>query len=339
MKLRHFAVAAVVLGVARSAHAEPSPPASSAALTAAAGSEKSLEDARRHFGRGVQLYRDRDFRGALAEFNRAYSIGPSYRILYNIGQAELELQDHAAALKTFARYLKDGGDELTPSKRDEVQAILARYADRIAEVRVRVSQAGAEVFVDDVSAGRAPLAEPLIVSAGRHRFTAVADGAPVALQIIEVAGGDHTDVELSFAAPVVVAREPAQAIEPIVTAAPRAPRVPPAAPAPSRAPFWISLGVTGAVGVATLTTGLLAISAKRTLADELDRFPTDEARVRSARSGLATTALATDVLAAVTLVGIGVTTYFALTTRKSPSAGSVQVGLGAGSIVAQGQFQ
>ena len=104
-------------------------------------------------------------------------------------------------------------------------------------------------------------------------------------------------------------------------------------------PFWISLGVTGALSAATVTSGLLTLSAKRNLDDELDKFPTDEARVRSARAGLATKALLTDVLGGATLVGIGVTTYFALTAPKSPGNGSVGIVLGPGSLVARGEFR
>ena len=337
MRASSCLLAAVLLTATSAAHAEPAsaPPAGAGqgAVEPAGASEKNLDQARRHFGRGVQLYRDRDFRGSLAEFNRAYSLGPSYRILYNIGQAELELQDHAAALQTFTRYLNDAGAELTAAKREEVEAIIARAHERVAEVTIRVNGADAEIFIDDVSAGKAPLTAPVIVSAGRHRITAVAEGLPIALRILELAGGDHPEIELTLTAPVVVKDEPRAVVvatHSVVVAA---------APHPSRTPFWVSLGVTGALGAATLVTGILSLSAKQSLDRELDRFPTDEDRVTSARSGLATTAVVTDVLGAATLVGACVTTYFALTTLKSPSGSSVKVGLGPGSLMAVGQFQ
>ena len=104
-------------------------------------------------------------------------------------------------------------------------------------------------------------------------------------------------------------------------------------------PFWISLGVTGAAGVATVTSGLLSMSARRSLDDELNKFPTDQAAVRGARQQVSTTALLTDVLGAATLIGIGATTYLAVTTFKSPRKPAFGLGVGPGSIVAQGQFQ
>lgn len=335
MRASSCLLAAVLLTATSAAHAEPAsaPAAGQGPVEPGAAAEKNLDEARRHFGRGVQLYRDRDFRGALAEFNRAYSIGPSYRILYNIGQAELELQDHAAALQTFTHYVNDAGTELTAAKREEAEAIISRARERVAEVTIRVNGADAEIFIDDVSAGKAPLTEPVIVSAGRHRITAVSEGLPIALRVLELAGGDHPEIELTLSAPVAVKEEPRPVVAPAVTTAVAA------APHPTRTPFWVSLGVTGALGAATLVTGILSLSAKQSLDTELDRFPTDEARVTSARSGLATTSLLTDVLGAATLVGAGVTTYFALTTLKSPSGSTVKVGLGPGSLMAVGQFQ
>ncbi|CAN5923036.1 hypothetical protein BH11MYX4_BH11MYX4_46470 [soil metagenome] len=320
----------ITLGLAQSAHAEPA-----AAQPAAASQEKNLQEARLHFGRGVQLYRDRDFPGALAEFKRAYAIGPSFRILFNIGQAQLEVLDYAAAMDTFTRYLKGGGTEIPADKRAEVEDILTRCRERIAEVTVHATQPRAEIFVDDVSVGREPLAGPLLVSAGRHRLSAVVDGFPIAVRIIEVAGGDHPSVELAFVTPMAVVRPPArEESRPIGPAAP-----PHLAPSPSRVPFWISLGLTGAFGVATVTSGLLAVSARRSLDEELNRFPTDQDAVRGARQHLSTTALVTDVVGAATLLGVGATAYFALTTFKSPSKPAFGLGVGPGSIVAQGRFR
>jgi hypothetical protein len=51
------------------------------------------EAARAHFRMGVDFYRERNFRAALIEFQRAYRAAPHYKLLYNLGQASVELQE------------------------------------------------------------------------------------------------------------------------------------------------------------------------------------------------------------------------------------------------------
>ena len=67
------------------------------------------ERAREHFERGVDYYGEGDYRAALIEFQRAYSIQPTYRLLYNLGQVAYELRDYAAKVaecKTFDKRAK-----------------------------------------------------------------------------------------------------------------------------------------------------------------------------------------------------------------------------------------
>src|SRR5262245_11721856 len=77
--------------------------------TAAAYADNPGREAGKHFQRGVDLYNDGDFRGALVEFKKAYSIWPRANVLYDIGQTEYQLLDYAAALKTMERYLSETG--------------------------------------------------------------------------------------------------------------------------------------------------------------------------------------------------------------------------------------
>jgi len=327
-----LAVAAVVLTVAGSAYGAPPPPPTAATVAPAPPPPPvNLEEARLRFSRGVKLYREGDFRAALAEFNRANELGPSYRILYNIGQAQVELRDYAAAMKTFARYLEDGGSDISKDKYDEIATIIATCSERVAEVTVKVNRPDAEVFVDDVSVGKRPLGEALIVGAGQRRISAVVDGLPPVVRVIEVTGGDRLNVELSFDAPVAPAEAPSTAAKPVVV-------VPPSLAPPSHTPFWVSLIVTGALGAATLTTGILALSAKTRLDRELGRFPSDDDHIASERTSVKTASLATDILGAATFLGAGVTTYFAVTTLGSPKSAAVRVGVGPGTIAAEGHF-
>src|SRR6266478_2010920 len=83
------------------------------AASPAALADSKTDEAKTHFKNGADLYDENNFRGALVEFQRAYELAPSYRILFNIGQVEMELQDYAGALTAYARYLREGGPDIS----------------------------------------------------------------------------------------------------------------------------------------------------------------------------------------------------------------------------------
>lgn len=99
------------------------------ALPARADAE---DDARARVKRGLELYDEGDFRLALVELERAYEIAPSYKLLYNIGQIHMQLGEYARAQRAFRRYLDEGGAEITPERRTEVEKDLATVNGRIA---------------------------------------------------------------------------------------------------------------------------------------------------------------------------------------------------------------
>lgn len=140
-----------------------------ALLFGAVPARADTDDARNHFTRAVELFKEGDFRAALIEFQRAYDASPNYKVLYNLGQTNLELQDYAGALRAFRGYLDGGGREIAPARRTQVEGDLKRLESRVARVDVVVNVEGADVTIDDVSVGKSPLSAPVLVSAGRRK--------------------------------------------------------------------------------------------------------------------------------------------------------------------------
>jgi hypothetical protein len=217
----------------------------------------ATNDAATHFGRGVTYYGEGDYPAALVEFKRAYSIAPSWRVLFNIGQSHFQLHEYVEAHTALERFLQEGGDQVKPKQRELAQQELASLSERIGRVTVDSNVTGAAVSVDDQVVGTTPLANPVLMSAGIRRVSAVADGRTPVEQRVSVAGGDTITVHLDFATP---AQAPVAA-----TKAPSTPMsldsTPPEAPArpPNRVPAYIAFG--GAIaGVAVGTTfGVLAL--------------------------------------------------------------------------------
>jgi hypothetical protein len=296
MKKRALALAAALCLLPPSAFAQG--PAPAAHPGAAAG---SASEADAHFRRGVELYKEADYATALIEFRRAYEIDPRYQALYDIGETYDQLQDYASALKTFERYLHDGGPQISAGRRDEVQKEIDKLRTRVASVEVTVNVADVEIAVDDVPVGRSPLAAPLVVSAGRRKISATRAGKPPVTQLLELAGGDSKRLSL------VVPDDGA-----------------PVSPAPSGkvpAAPWV---VTGVLTAGAIVTGALALGASSSLKDKLNVYPNaSPSDISSAHSTTFAFALTTDILIGAAVVAGGISIYFTATagSRGDPPAG------------------
>src|SRR5262249_13662226 len=71
-----------------------------------------VEDAQAAFRAGVDLYTAGDYPAALEEFERAYRLAPTYKILFNLAQVAYQRRDYVLASRYFNRYLDEGGDAI-----------------------------------------------------------------------------------------------------------------------------------------------------------------------------------------------------------------------------------
>lgn len=268
--------------------------------TASADAPKT-GDADSHFRRGVELYKDNDYATALVEFQRAYDIDPKFQVLYNIAGSQVQLQDYAGALKTFQRYLTEGGKKVTPRRKFEVEREIEKLKKRVARLTVTTSEIGAAVSIDDMAAATTPMAEPIVVSAGRRKVTATLAGRPPVTQMVDLAGGDTQTILLQI---------PPKPVVEVVA--------PPARPLGTAA--IVAWSVTGAIVTATVVTGSLALAASGDLKDSLAQFPGDSKAIASARSRTTTFSLATDVLVGTSIAAAGVSLFLTLWKRGAPAA-------------------
>ena len=125
------------------------------------------KEANTHFQRAVSLYSEADYRAALVEFKRAYEIAPHPSVLYNIGEAYYQLQNYAAALDTFEKFVADGGT----THKSEVENTIAILKTRVGKVDITTPTPGWDITIDDEPAGKTPLAKPVSVSIGHRKVT------------------------------------------------------------------------------------------------------------------------------------------------------------------------
>jgi tetratricopeptide (TPR) repeat protein len=296
----------------------------------AAPSDNAKQQASVHFRRGVELFQEEAYRASLAEFQRAYDIAPDYRLLYNIGQAKLEVHDYLGAAESYERYLSAGYADIAAERRAEVEQALSALRERVAKVQIVVNRDAAEVFIDDVKVGSSPISAAVRVNVGGHRVMARTAYGSTDTEVIDVAGGDNVKVTLELAAP-------AQAAAPV---APVKQDKSWNAAEKAAVGTW---SLAGALGIGALATGLLAHAAQQDY-DKLLKTP-DISRddVLEQRHKTDRLALTTDILigtaAAAALAG---TLSWVLGRNKDQPGKSALAKLrwnaGLGSLGVSGQF-
>ncbi len=162
------------------------PPASAAA------------EAGTHFHRGVELYKDADFAGAVVEFKRAYDLAPNWRVLYDLGQAYYQLAHYAQALQAFDAYLAQGGTHIPSARKTAVEREREELASRVARVEITVNADGADIRIDDESAGTSPLKSSVLVSVGHRKITISKEGRAPIERFVDVAAGDLQKLSFDF---------------------------------------------------------------------------------------------------------------------------------------------
>src|SRR6187551_1944170 len=202
------------------------------AETGEAGDE--VEQARRHFGQGLKLYKDGDFDAALVQFERAYAVKPNFKVLYNIAQCYFELHQYVEARDTLSRYLKDGAGAIESERQNAVQTDLSELQRRIAHLTLQVNVAGATVFVDGKKAGTTPLGGAIDVNEGQRTISVETSDRGSKQRIVRVAGGEQQTVSLEFAAPSAAPSAAAANLRPE--------SAPPQASRGLGAGFWITGG-------------------------------------------------------------------------------------------------
>lgn len=270
--------------------------------TVVAHADAKLDEAKAHLQSGTQLYDENNFRGALVEFQKAYELAPSWRILFNIAQVEMELQDYAGALKAYTRYMKEGGPDVPADRATQVNAEIERLRGRVGFLVVQTAP-GAQVLVDDVQVGYAPLPDPVPVSAGQHRVTVAINGKDPVSRVFDVAGRENVTAALEL--DVTAPPPPGKPVVSATTPAPSGPK--------SRTPIYVAWGITGGLAVGAGVFAFLAHGASDDLATLRATYPVTHDQLQAQKDKTVRDAAITDVLTGAALVSAGVALYFTVT--------------------------
>jgi hypothetical protein len=307
--------------------------------------KEQIAEARAHYSKGLELYRESDFDAALIEFQRAYDTAPAYKILYNIALVQRQLKDYAGAVRSFKRYLDDGGNRIDAKRITEVEREIDKLQGRVAELKLTTNVEGAEVSVDDLEVGTTPLSDPLLVNAGKRKISVSKSGYNTATRVIKVAGGDSKELELELKkSSGGAAAPPTTSGQPPPTDKPPPKDEPEPEPEAEGSSFpWVPWAITGVLAAGTGVMAVLTLSAQSDLESERESVTTRE-KLDDAESKTKTFALVTDVLLAATVVSAGVALYITLDSgddepaEKEKASRRLELGVGPGSVNLRGTF-
>ena len=291
-------------------------------------SPDDVEQARKHFGQGLKLYKDGDFDAALVQFERAYAVKPNFKVLYNIAQCYFELHQYVEARDTLSRYLKDGAGSIESERQSTVQNDLNELQRRIAHLTLQVNVTGATVFVDGKKAGTTPLSAPIDVNEGQRTISVETTDRGSKQRIVRVAGGEQQTVSLDFAP---------QSTAPSTAGSNLKSESPPAqASTGLGAGFWVTGGLAVALGAGAGVTGYLTLKAQKDHDQGLEQFGVSARELSDSRDRAKTFALTTDILAGSAIVCAGIATVLLVT----HDSGGRQVGVAVSpsSVALRGSF-
>ena len=167
----------------------------------AAKDESSMEVARQHYAKGLELVQQGDYPKALQEFNTAYDTSPYFAVLYNIAQTLIALDQPLEAATTLSRYLKEGKDRIPSDRIDHVKDQIALLETFLGVLYVSTDPPGALITVDDRAIGRTPLGEPVRLAAGTCSISATLDDGRRVERSVTIGQGTRNHVALQLPPP------------------------------------------------------------------------------------------------------------------------------------------
>ncbi len=309
------------------------------------------DEARAHFNAGVNLLQDPDgprYEEAYREFKAAYAAAPSWKILGNLGIAAMKLERDGEAIEAFEKYLAEGGGQLDPDEKAQVERDLTTLASGVVRLTLSSDPPGAQLLDERFPAtgnviqnSYGPLDSSTVIGLhpGRHRITARLPGKKETVWEVELSPKQHQSYvfELEDAASTTAGPRPESAT--LSTAdAPRGNGL--------RIGSYIALGVS-VVGVGAGT--FFALSAKKNYDDGNDLCPSfpceltsDQAEDRKDFGEKGDTAKTLSLVSFIVGgVGLGTgVTLFVLSNKKQeqPQQARVEPFLGLGSAGVRGSF-
>jgi hypothetical protein len=180
--------------------------------------EQLSEDGKRHWDTALALYLRGLWDGARTSFSAAFDASKNPRVLFNVAVCEKNLGHFGRAIETFQRELEMGKGQLDADEQAEVVAQIQGLEAFVARVTIGVSEAGAEVYVDDVKVGDSPLSGSVTVAIGERKIRVTKAGFVDAHETRELKAGANATVAIRMSPVQKVAQVDIEVVGPTTAA-------------------------------------------------------------------------------------------------------------------------
>ena len=161
------------------------------AAPSAAQDRATKLEAKKHYVRGVELYDAEDYLGAAEAFKKAHALLQRPVILFNLGLSYDKLGRPVEAVETLEKVVSAPG-KLAKRHVATAKKTLAANAAKVATLLVTSNVAGSTIVVNGREIGKAPLAKPVRVKAGKVLTRSFAAQHMPAYQTVQAAPGQTT---------------------------------------------------------------------------------------------------------------------------------------------------
>jgi hypothetical protein len=282
------------------------------------------EDAKRAFAAGVILLKDPDgakYEDALTQFNKAYRLSKSWKVLGNIGLCSLKLERDGEAIAAYEKYIAQGGKEIDADERSQVERDLAALKAQVVDVRLELPEGGSRISDERTPAQGAHISNEYAVAPPSARLGLHPGRHVVTLRL---ASGGDVKWEVNLEPSTSVSHK----FEPVAPSAQNLARaVDASAPGGSKTAGL----VVGAFGVAGLGVGAffgLKTFSTKSDSDAHCRGTLCDQTGLDLRDKASTYATISDVAFGAGVVALGVGTYLVLSNRSHTEKGGAALTLG-----------
>jgi len=253
------------------AAAPPAPKQPAQPPAAKPGAPPSLAEAKKHYAAGEKKFKDKDYAGALTEFQAADAIKSTAHATRYIGLCHEELGHFPEAVESYEKFLANVPKGMD-AQADDLKARVAKIKAMPGKVHFESTPPGAQIYVDDKQLGVTPA--DLDVAPGSHTYKLTLDKYDTKTGPIDVKFASKQDVKetLSPKADAIVppGPPPAPTTPPPATSATTPPPPPPPPEPRSMLPAYITGGLAIAAAGVGAVFGVIALGDK----SDFDKNPT-----------------------------------------------------------------
>lgn len=166
------------------------------ARAAAAGDDAT--EARQKAQVATKAAAAKDWAAAATAWEASLAAQRTPQALEGVARAYDELHADVKAYEAYADLLRSFPEKLSKTSRTTAEDRLRILDARTSELILRINEADAKVTLDDVVLGTTPIAKSPRVPAGLHSIKVAKSGYVDAEQVVKVAGGAPTTVEITL---------------------------------------------------------------------------------------------------------------------------------------------